>query len=1104
MLLASGLLLAVLLAGVGLLRLAGSERGAALLANALRGSGLAVEGLQGTLLDGRIGLLGWRGERETLQLRDIGWTLDRACLLRLALCVRRISAGSLEITLNDTGGDSPLDIPPLSLPVDIAVAEGSVRRLVLRSTSRELLRIEAIRFAGALRGSRLDVSSLTASSQGLGLGASGWVDIAGQLPLTLQATLTHEGWPALELSAQGDLRRLALKGTLGGDWPLAFEGSVEPLGEQMPLALHVRAAGALALPGEAAAYGALVDARATLEGTLHGVDARLESGTQSEWIGSNAVEALLRWSPERGIELQRARLQGDAGTLDASGRLSLDGSLGWQLTLHPQKACLPRWRERMGCRIDGSVQAEGTFAGAKPALRAALDLQGQVNALPAALSGRVTLGDARVLQLQELRLLSAGNTLQLSGSAGELLALEGTLQLRALGETLPGARGRGTGTFRIEGSREQPRVDASLELADLAWQGSTAERLALQLQGSRAAHVLRGSLRIPGIALDVDCRGKESPDTGDWSGSCSRLELGTPTGLPDWQLDRVLRLDWLAAERRLSIDPFCLRSGETTACSTARVRISPAGIDGIALRSDALPVALLPALLPPEVSASGTLALAVQAARRGTEPLQLQASLSSPLLRFDALAASEEVPIELRDTAISLRRSGESIQLVGSALTGPEGRIEMALAAAGALPASALSGRIALRDVDTGPVLRLLPGSLEAGGRLGGEVRVGGSVGAPSLSGELTIGGGRFAHEALPQAIEDFSLALRFTGADATFDGQLRTRAGTGEIDGALRWAGEDWSASLGLRADDLLLEPRRGTRIHVAPDIRVDIGPALARIGGTVRIPRADVDLEALPGNAVSVSRDTVIVGAAPAQPGIDYALAIDLLPGAHVRLRGFGVDARLGGALRLLREPDEALEGQGELKILDGRYTAYGQRLEVTEGSLLFKGALSRPALRITAVRRIEDEPVSVGVQVRGDAKAPELRVFSRPAMPESRALHYLLTGRAPAAGADNELAASSALMQLGIAGAGKVTGKVLGKLGIQDFQVDSRKVEGGTEVQLSGYLTPDIYLRYGVSTFEKVNTLRVRYRLTPRFFVEAVSGAESAVDFLYSFSR
>jgi translocation and assembly module TamB len=378
-------------------------------------------------------------------------------------------------------------------------------------------------------------------------------------------------------------------------------------------------------------------------------------------------------------------------------------------------------------------------------------------------------------------------------------------------------------------------------------------------------------------------------------------------------------------------------------------------------------------------------------------------------------------------------------------------------------------------------------------------------VASPALSGEIGVTGGRFAHEGLPQPIEDFSLALRFAGADADFDGALRTRAGTGNIDGKFRWAGEDWSARLRLHAQELLLEPRRGTRIHVVPDITVELDPALASISGEVRIPKADIDLEALPETAVSVSRDTVMVGQQKAAPGIDYALSVKLSLGKQVHLRGFGADARLGGELRLLRNPDAPIEGRGEVRILEGRYTAYGQRLEVSEGSsLVFNGPLTRPALRINAVRHIEDEPVEVGVQVRGDAKAPELKVFSRPTMPESRALHYLLTGRAPTSGTDNELAVGSAMMQLGISGAGKVTSKIFGKLGIQDFQVDSRKVQGGTEVQLSGYLTPDLYLRYGVSTFEKVNTFRLRYRLTPRFFVEAVSGVENAVDFLYSFSR
>jgi translocation and assembly module TamB len=100
----------------------------------------------------------------------------------------------------------------------------------------------------------------------------------------------------------------------------------------------------------------------------------------------------------------------------------------------------------------------------------------------------------------------------------------------------------------------------------------------------------------------------------------------------------------------------------------------------------------------------------------------------------------------------------------------------------------------------------------------------------------------------------------------------------------------------LRLHAQELLLEPRRGTRIHVVPDITVELDPALASISGEVRIPKADIDLEALPETAVSVSRDTVMVGQQKAAPGIDYALSVKLSLGKQVHLRGFGADASCG----------------------------------------------------------------------------------------------------------------------------------------------------------------------------------------------------------------
>jgi translocation and assembly module TamB len=122
----------------------------------------------------------------------------------------------------------------------------------------------------------------------------------------------------------------------------------------------------------------------------------------------------------------------------------------------------------------------------------------------------------------------------------------------------------------------------------------------------------------------------------------------------------------------------------------------------------------------------------------------------------------------------------------------------------------------------------------------------------------------------------------------------------------------------------------------------------------------------------------------------------------------------------------------------------------------------------------------------------------------MAEGRALHYLLTGRAPTADEGGGGAGAGAMMQLGLAGANRLTGGVMSKLGIEDFEMSSRQLADGQEVHLGGYLTPQLYLRYGVSTFDKVYTFRLRYRLRPQFFVEAISGIENAIDFLYSFER
>ena len=110
---------------------------------------------------------------------------------------------------------------------------------------------------------------------------------------------------------------------------------------------------------------------------------------------------------------------------------------------------------------------------------------------------------------------------------------------------------------------------------------------------------------------------------------------------------------------------------------------------------------------------------------------------------------------------------------------------------------------------------------------------------------------------------------------------------------------------------------------------------------------------------------------------------------------------------------------------RLVDGRYRAYGQRLLVQRGNFLFTGPLDNPALDFEAIRELApvvgyDNDVEVGLQVTGTLQDPQARVFSKPAMPESSAVYYLLTGRPPPEGTTGtEFSAGGTLLSLGLLG-------------------------------------------------------------------------------------
>ena len=103
----------------------------------------------------------------------------------------------------------------------------------------------------------------------------------------------------------------------------------------------------------------------------------------------------------------------------------------------------------------------------------------------------------------------------------------------------------------------------------------------------------------------------------------------------------------------------------------------------------------------------------------------------------------------------------------------------------------------------------------------------------------------------------------------------------------------------------------------------------------------------------------------------------------------------------------------------------------------------------------------------------------------------------------GGTGQFSAGGTLLSLGLAGTGDRAEKLAQRFGITDFQIGTTESETGTEAEVSGFITPRLFVRYGAGLKDDSKSVTLQYRLTPRLLIEAVSGIEEALDILYSFS-
>ncbi|WDG40483.1 translocation/assembly module TamB [Pseudomonas synxantha] len=813
-----------------------------------------------------------------------------------------------------------------------------------------------------------------------------------------------------------------------------------------------------------------------------------------------------------------------AGQGKAEGHLNLqfaDG-IAWDMALDLSALNPAYWVAELPGTLAGPLRSKGEFKNEQLKLNADLDLKGRLRGQTAVLAAKAE-GAGEQWTLANLDIRLGDNRINGSGSLQQRLAGQIDIKLTRLAQLWPQLRGQINGRVDVAGTLKAPQGKLDLKGQQLAFADNRLQtlnldanldnaqraRLDLKASGIQAGETQVGNLiasaqgdiknqkvqlGLAGPLLKLALALDGNLDKDNWRG---RLASGdVQAGGQDWRLQAPAKIERLA-DGKLTFGAHCWVSGPASLCGEDQ-RLMPEPKLRYHLKQ--FPIDSLAAFLPKDFAWQGKLNADVQLDLPQSGPKGVvSVDASGGTLRVRDKGQWLDFPYNTLklETTLNPKRIDTQLNFHGGKLG------ELLLQAQiNPLPSNKpITGNFSLTGLDLAVARPFVPMVETLNGKLNGSGRISGGLLAPLVNGNLTLVGGEVSGPELPISLEGLNLQAQIAGESVQLNGGWHSgKAGQGSLQGQIDW-GRALVVDLNLKGSQLPVTVEPYAKLEVAPDLKISLKDDKLAIAGKVHIPRGDITVRELPPSTVKVSDDTVIIGSQTEEgkPPMAMAMDIDVEVGEdQLNFAGFGLTAKVQGHVHI----GDNMDTRGELWLNDGRYRAYGQRLNVRRARLLFAGPLDQPFLDIEAVRIVTESSrtVTAGIRLSGSAEQPTTQIFSEPAMAQEDALSYLVLGRSRTnTGEDNNMLAEAAL-GLGLMGSAGVTTDIAKKLGIQDFDLDTQGTGNSTAVVASGKINEKLSLRYGVGVFEPANTIALRYLLSKKVYLEVATGVASSLDIFY----
>lgn len=848
------------------------------------------------------------------------------------------------------------------------------------------------------------------------------------------------------------------------------------------------------------------------------------------------IELNLEGTPER-VQLHEFKIRQSRGNAVVAGTIDLKPNLAWDLSTEAHHfdpgAFAVAWKGDLNLQLatQGEIKESGPTATLK--LR---ELSGRLRNRELQGTADLALLENKVLA-GNLKVASGRSRVQIDAQPGDAMNAVATIEIPALDDWLPNAGGElhsritaqgrwpemsfaGTAsgkTLHLAGSRADsfdlqfsvdrptdPRGRVALNANGISASGLEFSSVSLNANGEAKQH--RVELKATGQPLSTElivAGGKQTQgDLVGWRGSVQKAVFDIQKAAR-LVLQEPAQVNYLG--KALNVSQSCFADGAVRLCAAVDVAQDGAMRGNYSLRN--VPLSLANAFVPPSLAMTfeGTLDGDGNVQRDASGTINGRARVQSArgriLRQFEATAEQPQALLTYANLDLNADLAGTNAQGKVRATLNDTGSLQGAIAATGLGAAStSLNGNVEVHLPSLAVIELFAPQLANVKGRADVNVGVHGSTDDPVLNGQLSLSQLAMDVPVAGLKLRDGHVNVVPRGANEfAIDGAMKSGDGQIALTGTAFTTGV---AKLAVRGKKFLAADIPSAHVVVDPDVQLSRTAENMTVEGKVNVPSATINLQKLPRSqgTQSSSSDVVVIDAktqeeAQAESAPIFA-SVNVTFGDDVNLAGFGLAAKVSGQLDVIERPGQPTSGSGAINV-DGTYKAYGQDLTIQQGQLLFAGTpLDNPRLNITAVRQVEE--VTAGLRITGDAKNPQLTIFSDPPMGQSNALSYIVAGKPL-----NEIGNSSgdgdalqtAARSLETAAGGLIAKNIGKRLGLDEVGVKDSEAIGGAALTVGQYLSPRLYLSYGVGLFEPGEVISLRYKLSKAVALEALNGPKDS---------